>query len=357
MGRHRKKVIAIGMACLDQLMVWEDVTAPIQRNRLVGYDLQGGGMAATALVAVARLGGRAEIWAAVGDDWAGDLILRDLAAEGVDTRCVRRVPGRRGPLMIVCVDQRSGERCFFHTTGYCRAGRPVGNLKRLASAGCLLVDNTRPESEVRAAREARRLGVPVVGDFGWMDENVPNIMKYVDYAILSENGARGLPNPSLVRPSEADPRLAGPSGGRPAGGGGPGRVAPQRGPTASGSGAGRPRAGRKAAPLDLGQACRTVRAMGPRCAVITLGGRGLVFLDGDRFGCMGAFSVKVADTTGAGDVFHGAFCQGLVDGLPLEQNLRFASAAAAMKCRRLGGRAGIPTRSEVLRFLKSHGAR
>jgi len=95
--------------------------------------------------------------------------------------------------------------------------------------------------------------------------------------------------------------------------------------------------------------------MGPAQVVITLGGRGLVFLDGERFGRMAALDIEAVDTTGAGDVFHGAFCYGLTQGFAMDENLAFASATAALKCRRLGGRAGIPCREDVVRFLKDRG--
>ena len=343
-AQHTKRVIAIGMACVDQVMLWQDLGAPVHTNRLVACDLQGGGMAATASVAVARLGGRAELWSAVGADWAADLIVRSLDAEHVDTAHVERVKGCRGPLMVVCVDQPTGERCFYHATGYCRPAHPVGDLRRLRGAGCLLVDGIRPKSDLRAAREARRLGVPVVGDVGWIGKLTPEILKYVDYAILSESCARRV--------------LGGP--GRPPAPGAPAGLArraighPDLSDPASVTAT---LSGRAAGNRQAGlwrDACRAVRAMGPACVVITLGAKGLAYLDGDRYGRMKAFRVKVVDTTGAGDVFHGAFCYGLVEGFALEKNLRFASAAAAMKCRHIGGRAGIPTRREVMRFLK-HG--
>jgi len=89
--------------------------------------------------------------------------------------------------------------------------------------------------------------------------------------------------------------------------------------------------------------------------VITLGSRGLVGLSDDRFIQMDAFPVEVVDTCGAGDTFHGAYCYGLVRGFSFEQNLAFSSAAAALKCRRMGGRAGIPNEAEVTAFLKSRG--
>jgi len=317
--RQRKCVIGLGMACLDQLLLWADTSAPVQGNRLIACQWQGGGPAGTAMVTVARLGGRAEIWAAVGDDWIGDLILRGLAQERVDTSQVVRVRGGRGTHMIACIDQPTGERHFYRGTEYVHSGRPVGDLKRLRGAGCLLVDGTRPASELRAAREGRRLGVPVVADVGWWTRERPAVLTHVDYAILSEHSARSL--------------------------------APRG---AAGKTARRARERASAEPLDLRMICRAVRGMGPPRVVITLGARGLVYLDGERFGRMKAFRVKVVDTTGAGDVFHGAFCWGLVAGLALEKNLEFASAAAALKCGHIGGRAGIPTRRQVVRFLSEH---
>ena len=298
-----KKVIGIGVGCLDQLILWEDMSAPVHRAKIIGYDAQGGGMAATAMVTVARLGGQAEFWGAVGTDWAADLILKGLEAERVDTSQVRRVEGWCGPLMLVGVDHRSGERHFQRFTGLCDPVGPVGSFDRLRGAACLLTDLTRPETDLALAREARRLGVPVVADVEGTRPHAPEVLPHVDYAITSQESAE-----------------------------------------------------RVGAGTDLRAACEAIRALGPPCVVVTLGAEGLVFLDGETFGRMDAFPVEVVDTTGAGDVFHGAFCYGLTEGLPLQRNLAFASAAAAMKCRRLGGRAGIPGRDEIVAFLQERGA-
>ena len=297
-----KKVIGIGVACLDQLILWEDMTAPVREARIAACDMQGGGMTATAMVTVARLGGEAEFWGAVGDDWVADRILKGLEDERVDTSQVRRIDGKTSPFMVVCVDRPTGQRHFFHWTGLCDAQSPLGSLERLQDAACLLTDLTRPETDLAAAREARRLGVPVVADVEGMSERARPVLAHVDYAIADEGCLRDLD-------AGADPR----------------------------------------------KACEAIRAMGPAQVVITLGERGLVFLDGERFGRMDAFDIETVDTTGAGDVFHGAFCYGLTQGLAMDANLAFASAAAALKCRRLGGRAGIPCRDDVVRFLKDRG--
>jgi sulfofructose kinase len=92
--------------------------------------------------------------------------------------------------------------------------------------------------------------------------------------------------------------------------------------------------------------------MGPSHVAITRGARGLVGLSDEGYLEMPAFDVEVVDTTGAGDTLHGAFCFGLTQGYGFEDNLVFSSAVAAMKCRRIGGRAGIPRFAEVQAFLR-----
>lgn len=297
-----RKVVGVGLACLDQLILWQDMHAPLVASKILDFQVQGGGMVGTAMVAVARLGGQAELWGAVGDDWMGRMILEGLRREKVDTRHVAVVAGGRGPMVVVCVDRPTGQRHFLYWTGFSEPEHPIGSLESLKTAGCLLVDGTYPSSALRAARQAGRLGVPVVADLGGVGEKTPALLAHVAYAILSEGCARRL------------------------GGGDDYRVA-----------------------------CLAVRSMGPERVVVTLGERGLVYLDGEALAEMPAFPVEVVDTTGAGDTFHGAFCYGLVEGFPLVKNLQFASAAAAMKCRQLGGRAGIPGRDEVIRFLAEHG--
>ena len=295
-----KKAIGVGLACLDQLLIWKDIAAPVQGNRIVDSDMQGGGMAATAMVAVRRLGNDAELWSAVGDDWVGERIIQALEVEGVDAGQVARMAGGRSLFIVVCVDQQTGERHFMHSSGWDKPEGAIGDLARLADAGCLLIDHALPESELRAAKEATRFGVPVVSDTEGVGERHPEIFPFVDYAIVAERGARAVNH-------------------------------------------------------DLHQACRAIREMGAKCVVVTLGEKGLVYFDGETFGELPAFQVEVVDTTGAGDVFHGAFCYGLTQGFSLEDNLRFASATSALKCRRIGGRAGIPSREEVDEFLRERG--
>jgi len=300
-GVAGKAVIGVGLACLDQVILWDDAAVPVHAARVKDFDVQGGGMTATAMVAAARLGARAEFWGAVGDDWAGGMIIEGLAAEGVDASQVVRVGGARGPIVVVCVDGATGERRFPFIDRIVDPDGPIGDLARLAGAGCVLVDGTRCASALRATAEARRLGVPVVGDVEGINDRTRSLMGHMDYAILSAEAAGSLD------------------------------------------------------PSDLRAACEEVLTMGPACAIVTRGADGVACLSDGRFTEIDAFQVDVVDTTGAGDTFHGAFCCGLVRGLSLETNLAFSSAAAAMKCRKIGGRAGIPNYEQVARFLAERG--
>ncbi len=95
-----------------------------------------------------------------------------------------------------------------------------------------------------------------------------------------------------------------------------------------------------------------LRAMGPREVVITLGEKGSVGFDGEHFYEQPAFKIKAVDTTGAGDVYHGAYIYALLDGSDMAQCMRFASAVAALNCMHIGAQSGIPTLSAVQKFLK-----
>jgi sugar/nucleoside kinase (ribokinase family) len=98
--------------------------------------------------------------------------------------------------------------------------------------------------------------------------------------------------------------------------------------------------------------CETLLRYGPKVAGVTLGEDGVVFMSATEYVERGAFKVSVLDTTGAGDVFHGAFCFGMANGWQLTRTVEFSSAVSALKCTKLGGRAGIPTYPLVDKFLE-----
>ena len=99
------------------------------------------------------------------------------------------------------------------------------------------------------------------------------------------------------------------------------------------------------------QLLQKIRSMGCRVAAVTMGEQGCLWLDDDGPHHQAAFAINVVDTTGAGDVFHGAYALAMAEGMGIEAAMRFASGTAALKCAHHGGRAGIPSRKEVNDFL------
>ena len=313
-GGRMVELIGLGLATLDHLMQVESFAQPVGQTKVKGFDIQGGGLTATALVAAARLGLSTELWGVAGTDRLGDWIVAGLEAEGVGLQRFRRREGMEGPLVLVFVDGETGERRF-QLARWLRDADPYPlELERLDGAKCLLVDGMFPRAAVEAARYARSRGIPVVADLGGVEGKQRELVSLVDYLVTNEDCARRV----------AGPRRVGPAG-------------PDDPDTA------------------CSRACTLMLGMGPRVVVATLGGRGSVYGEGESISRQPAFPVSVVDTTGAGDCFHGAFCVGVVRGWGLGETVRFASAAAAIKCQRLGGRAGLPRMMEVEAFLRERG--
>lgn len=290
------QIAGAGVCCQDHLVVtpplaWGE-TAPIQE-----YHEQGGGLVATALVACARLGAATSLVSLLGDDAVGDAILRDLEIEGVATRHVVRIAEQRSPFSIVHVCASSGERTILHH-------KPEGldwpgntPLDVLAEADVLLIDAYYPELSLAAAQAAHAAGVPVVADILPSSEH-GDLLRHVDVLIAPRHFARDAGLDS-----------------------------------------------------DLDAALTALHAWGPRTALITLGADGWVYSGPDGRGRGEAFPVDVVDTTGAGDVFHGAYAYALARGGSTAACARFAAAAAALKCTAFGGRGGIPDLPAVAAFL------
>ena len=329
-------LISIGLSVMDYLFLCDE----LPRGRFGGaadHLVQGGGLAATAAVAMARLGASVEMWSRVGDDLQGRFILEQFQAEGVDTSQVRVCPGGRSSACAVTVDRSSGERYFTYFPGSGLDASLDGlDLGRVDRAEAVLVDCSWPEAQIAAARRARERGVPVCADVGGVGEAVRELLSHVDYPIYSQACARHYGGTGSLEGDLA--KLAELGGKVPMvtlGADGCAWLEPEDrqqktddSPRTSGS------------PLPTAVS-RRPSAVGRPPTV---------------FRRLPAFSVEVVDTTGCGDVFHGAFTYGLAQGWDVARNARFASAVAALKCRALGGRTGIPSRAEVEAFLRQRGA-
>jgi sulfofructose kinase len=295
-----KPIVCVGHAALDYVYRIEAFPPEPTKVRSLEHLESGGGMAANAAAAIARLGGQVELWSRTGGDSAGERIHKFLAADGVDITYVRTFEHARSSTSAVIVDN-NGERLIIGERDH---AMPMDSswlpFERIAGAAAVLSDLRWVEGTRDAFNEARARGVPTLldadlGGGGLLAE----FLCLADYAIFSA--------PAL----EA--------------------FAPGR---------------------DERAQLEAVLAAGVRHAGVTRGAEGYAWLSkGGDAGYQPAFKAEIVDTTGAGDAFHGAFAWALADGRSPAECARVASAVAALKCRRLGARAGLPTRAELDEFL------
>lgn len=263
---------------------------------------QGGGLTATALVAATRLGARCAFAGLLGDDDISRWVEADLQREGLDTSQAVRHPDARPIHAVIIVEQQQQTRTILYSLkGLVGADESAPSAEVIRSARVLFVDDFGIAGHIRAAKIARDAGMPIVGDFEREKEPLlPELIQLVDHLILSAGFVERFAGIS-------DPEAA-------------------------------------------------VRHLwhDRRAAVIVTGGvEGSWYTtDGQTVVHQPAFPVKAVDTTGCGDVFHGAYAAALNWGMPIADRVRFASAAAALKATQPGGRQGIPTRAQVEAFLR-----
>jgi sulfofructose kinase len=296
-------VLCVGHAVQDFVFTVPALPDRGAKFRATRFETVGGGPAATAAVAIARLGGRAVLAARVGDDAAADMIVAELTAFGVDCTHVRRCGDCASSVSAVVVDAH-GERMIVNYLDTALPG-DASWLPAPADVGArgVLADTRWPEGALAALRTARAAGLPAVLD---ADRPVP-------------------PDGALLRAAT--------------------HVAFSTDALADFSGIADP----ARAILDV------ARGMPGWCCV-TAGGDGVYAVTRGELRHYPAFGVPVVDTLGAGDVWHGAFALALVEGHDEAAAVRMASAAAALKVQRTGGRAGAPTRVELEGFLAARPA-
>jgi sulfofructose kinase len=254
-------------------------------------------------MAVARLGGEAIFWGPVGDDSVADAMSAHLQAAGVDVQGLRRFAGLNSSTSAILIDAR-GERLIVSNRGTALEA-PAGwlQLDQVGSAArCSpTCAGRRP---IVALRAARRAGIPTVLDGDTAERAIlQTLAGEAEYAVFSEAGLACF-----------------------------------------------------AATGDIEGGLRRALDLGARLAAMTQGAHGMFWIEAgqpDGLRHLPAFAVPVVDTLAAGDVFHGAFALELARGEAPADALRFAAAAAAVKCTRPGGSSGSPSRDDVERFLRA----
>lgn len=291
-------MIGIGGGCIDHLSIvrhtpdgWEECGPPL---------VQGGGLAATGATAIARLGGSVELWGIVGDDYHGQMIRTELERDGVDISQMRIVPGMRSPTSFIEVDAETGERTIYGSGFGVRPDdvETYFDPTRARLAKAMLVTSFVPNVAIQAARYLHEAGGYVVADLARVDGPVAEMVRHVDAIIMPEFSVEPL-----------------------------------------------------VGSFDIPAALRKLAEMGSSMPAITVGPEGCYYLaDGVVYHCP-AFQVRAVDTTGCGDSFHGAFTYAMAQRWNQHEAIRFASAVAALKATKLGGRSGLPTMAAVREFM------
>ena len=293
------RILSVGVAVIDLIMNMKSLPREAEKYRCDDLHVTGGGCAANAAVAIARLGGESHLATRVGDDMIADLIISDLERESVDCRHVHRFEGLRSSLSSIYIDG-AGERQIvnFRDTGLPLSSDWIGPVEEYDA---LLCDTRWPEAATALARIGRDAGLPVVIDAEAPFDGCEAALANASHVFFSASGLRQFTGMD-----------------------------------------------------DLGDALRASR---PNCRGIlgvTDGPNGVLWLEHETLHNHPAFPVDTVDTLGAGDVWHGAFTLALAEKFTLHAAVQFASAAAALKCARPGGRDGTPSRHEVQSFLERY---
>jgi len=296
-------VLGLGCVAIDDLLYVAGYPAADSKMPVERCERHCGGLTATALVAAARLGSRCAFAGVLGDDELSRFVLKRFSEELIDTRHVRRRAEARPIHSIIIVDESTKTRTIlYNLEGTFGAEPDWPDEAVIRATRVLFVDHFGVEGMTRAARIARQAGIPVVADLeSDQQAGFADLLAEVDHVIVSRDFAAQLTG-------EHDPAAA----------------------------------------------VRRLWSPGRQAAVVTCGDRGCWYVGSDAPAAarhQPAFTVEVVDTTGCGDVFHGAYASALARGLELQARVRFASAAAALKATRRGGQAGIPTRGVVEDFL------
>jgi len=297
-------ILGIGCVAVDDLVYVADYPAADSKTQVIGRERQCGGLTATALVAAARLGAQCSFAVALGEDELSRFALDRLRQEGIDAQWIRHSAEARPIHSIIVVDRRRGTRTIFYDLdGFQTAGPDWPDEDAIRAARVLFVDHVVAEDAIRAAGIARAAGIPVVADLE--SDRAPRfseLLGLVDHLIVSRGFAEQLTGAS-----------------------------------------------------DPATAAQALVASDRRAVVVTCGDQGCWYWGSDGLGPprhQPAFEVEVVDTTGCGDVFHGAYAATLAEGLDVAARIRLAAATAALKATRSGGQAGIPVRRAVQAFLE-----
>jgi len=299
---HLFDVVGVGLNATDTILMVSRFPPHGGKMPFTKEVLSPGGQVASAMVTCQALGLRTKYIGSVGDDERGRMQLDSLLSSGIDLRHIQIREGCANQSAYIVVDEETGERTIFWRRDDCLRIDPEQiEEDQITCARLLHIDGHDTPAVERAASIAKAAGIPVTVDVDTIYKGFDRVLPLVDY---------------LVASSEF-----------------PGRWTGEQDPFRA---------------LELIQAEYKMKV-----AAMTLGSRGALALADGRFHYAPGFVVHCLDTTGAGDVFHGAFCYGVLEGCSLGETLEFANAMAALNCRALGARGGIASAKETRALMAS----
>lgn len=304
MNGNAPRILVVGYNAFDITVPLAGLPTPDAKTECPGMRTGGGGPAATAAVALARLGASVRLVTPLTDDAPGRAQRAELEAEGVDLSLSPVVAGR-SPLAVILVDAEAEQRTILWSRGelpFLPAAR--ADASWLEDADLLYCDGHEPELALALAWPARRRGLPIVMDAGSVREGSRRLVAACTDVISSAGFAPALTG--LDAPAEALAALA---------------------------------------------------ALGPERVGMTFGERGALALVAGVPVHVPAYRVEVVDTTGAGDAFHAGYAFARALGHDPVGCLRYGAAVAACKCRRWGGRTGLPDRAEAEALIATNDLR
>ena len=294
--------VALGLNAIDHIIVVPHYPEFNSKVKFDSHHLTAGGQCATAMVALARLGQRTRYIGKIGDDETGRLQIQSLLSEGVETKDLIVEKGAESQIAFIVVDARNGERTvIWNRDEKLLIQESEVDREAVTSGRALLLDGHNVAASILAASCAQEAGVPTVLDIDNIYEGANRLLPLIDFLISSATVPHRMTG-------EADLRLA---------------------------------------------LKKLQKMTGSMFVAATLGVEGVLAYFRGEYIYSPAFSVKAADTTGAGDAFHAGFIYGLLKGFSVEETLRVANAVAGLKCRAVGARTSLPTLEELSALLSS----
>ncbi len=295
------RILCVGISVLDRIFSVDSLPKEEGKFFANSFKEQGGGPAATAAVALARLGAQVDMIARVGDDATGKAIIDELAKEGVGVDDMRICKNAQSTQASILVDKQGNRVIVSYPSPSLDPDPSFMDFIDFNKYDAILADVRWHEGTKKAFEIAKNLNIPTVLDADITNQPIDDLVALATHSVFSK--------PGLLNYAKMQ---------------------------------------------NVDEALKYAQANNKGNVYVTLGGEGYKYCDEGNIICKASFKVNVVDTTGAGDVFHGAFAYGICTNKSIADVLKFSSAVSALKCTVAGGRTGIPTLKQVETFLAEY---